>query len=240
MKGEGLKAKGCHLYSQPCFSLWVLWSLQLGPFSSLQLTGGSWACLASAVALDVMRVGVKFVLWFLPEVPRARLDISLRVAEITWGWNWPSLVLTTTQPLSLRDSSSPTVQRHRPMHNSVSWRSSREQLGGGLGWSVSFMLLTEDCVHPWVPLVLSSPAGWEASVPWTGSPREVALRVSLPDSLAQPAPVPGLGEEQGEQKRPVLQPRAAGRSFLCGSRMEARPTLIQRSLSWLGYQFGES
>lgn len=149
MKGEGLKAKGCHLYSQPCFSLWVPWSLQLGPFSSLQLTGGSWACLASAVALDVMRVGVKFVLWFLPEVPRARLDISLRVAEITWGWNWPSLVLTTTQPLSLRDSSSPTVQRHRPMHNSVSWRLSREHLGGGVlgGPSLSCSSLKTVCTH---------------------------------------------------------------------------------------------
>lgn len=50
----------------------------------------------------------------------------------------------------------------------------------------------------------------------------------------------GLGEEQGEQRRPVLQHRAAGKSFLCGSRLEAQPTSVQRSFSWLGYQCGKS
>lgn len=94
---------------------------------------------------------MKFVLWFL-HVP---LDISLMVDEITWGWNWPNLVLTTAQSLSLRLG---FPNRSEATPDTPIGGQSRGQLRRVLGGP--FMHLTEGCVHPWVPLVLSFPAGW--------------------------------------------------------------------------------
>lgn len=121
------------------------WSLQLGPFNSLQFTGGSWAWLASAVAFDVMGVRMKFVLWFLPEAPRVPLDISLMVAEITRGW--PGLVLTTAGSLFLRLGFPNCSEAPPNTPRCVCWRSEQRAAEEGLGWSPSCTTLRTVCTH---------------------------------------------------------------------------------------------